>query len=93
MSKELVLKWSIPETIDEKLEEEIVSLTKEEVVLTLFKKREISLGYGAELLGLSEVNFIKFLAKKKIPFTVYDQEDWKQDTKAVNAMKRFKWGA
>lgn len=86
MGKELVLKWPIPEIVDKELENEIVKLTKEEVVLGLFKKGKISLGYGAKLLGISLADFMGFLKEKKIPFTHYTEEDWSQDKKAVKEM-------
>lgn len=90
MSKELVLKWSIPDTTDESLEKEIVNLTKEGVVLRLFKEGKISSGYGAELLGLALSDFMEFLKRKKTPFTFYSKEDWEQDKKAVEKMMKAK---
>lgn len=90
MGRELVLKWPIPETVDEKLEKEIVNLSKEEVVLTLFKKGKISSGYGAELLGLSMADFMDLLKEKGIPFTSYTEKEWRQDKKAVEEMMKSK---
>ena len=93
MSRELVLKWPIPETVDRELEKEIVHLTKEEVVLRLFKEGKISSEYGAELLGVSLADFLEFIKERGIPFTHYTKEDWEQDKKAVEEMKKFgKWG-
>lgn len=89
MGRELVLTWPIPETVDKELEKEIVSLTKEEVVLRLFRERKISSGYSAELLGLSLADFLNFLKEKGIPFTHYTEEDWKQDKKAVKEMMKL----
>jgi len=88
MRRELVLKWPIPETVDKELEKEIVDLTKEEVVLRLFKEGKISSGYGAKLLGMSLADFQDFLKEKEIPFTHYTEEDWKQDKKAIKEIMR-----
>ncbi len=90
MSKELILKWAIPDTTDKRLEREIVNLTKEEVVLRLFKEGKISLGYGAELLENSLSDFIEFLKRKKVPFTSYTNEDWERDKRAVKEMMKIK---
>ncbi|OGW13821.1 MAG: hypothetical protein A2035_07945 [Nitrospirae bacterium GWA2_42_11] len=89
MSRELVLKWPIPETVDKELEKEIVSLTKEEVVLKLFKDGKISLGYGAKLLGVSLADFMEVLKERSIPFTHYTKEDWKQDKKAADELMKL----
>ena len=89
MSRELVLKWPIPETVDRELEKEIVNLTKEEVVLRLFKEGKISSGYGAELLGESLTDFMELIKKRGIPFAHYAKEDWEQDKKTVEEMKKF----
>lgn len=88
MGRVLVLKWPIPETVDKELEMEIVNLTKEEVVLRLFKEGKISSGYGAELLGFSLAGFQDLLKAKGIPFTQYTEEDWEQDKKAVAKMMK-----
>lgn len=92
MSRELVLKWPIPETVDRELEKEIVHLTKEEVVLRLFKEGKISSEYGAELLGMSLAEFLEFIKERGIPLTHYTKEDWEQDKKAVEEMKKFRKG-
>lgn len=88
MGRELVLKWPIPETVNQELEKEIVSLTKEGVVIRLFKEGKISSGYGAELLGLSLADFQDFLKAKGISFTQYTEEDWEQNKKAVAKMMK-----
>ncbi len=88
MGRELVLKWPIPETVDKELEKKIVNLTKEEVVLRLFREEKISSGYGAKLLGLSLAGFQDFLKERGVPFTRYTEEDRKQDEKAVKEMMR-----
>ena len=90
MSRELVLKWPIPKTVDKKLEKKIIDLTKEEVVLRLFKEEKISSGYGAKLLGISLADFLTLLKEKGIPFTQYTQEDWEKDKKAVDEMRKAK---
>jgi len=89
MSRELILKWPIPETVDRELEKEIVHLTKEEVALRLFKEGKISSGYGAELLGVSLANFLELIQERGIPLTHYTKEDWEQDKKAVEKMKKL----
>jgi len=89
MSRELVLKWPIPETVDRELEKEIVNLTKEEVVLRLFKEGKISSEYGAELLGESLADFLELIKERGIPFAHYTKEDWEQDKKTVEEMKKF----
>ena len=88
MSRELVLKWVIPETTDEGLEKEIVTSTKEEVVLRLFKKGRISSGYAAELLEVGLSDFMELLKRKNVPLTSYTSEDWEQDKKAVKEMMK-----
>ena len=87
MSRELVLKWPIPETVDIELEKEIVNLTKEEVVLRLFKEGKILSGYGAELLGESLADFLELIKERGIPFAHYTKEDWEQDKKADQYLK------
>ena len=88
MSRELVLKWPIPETVDKELEKEIVHLTKEEVVLRLFKEEKISSEYGAELLEMSLAEFIELIKEKGIPLTHYTREEWDRDKKAVDEMMK-----
>ncbi|MBI5374194.1 MAG: UPF0175 family protein [Candidatus Schekmanbacteria bacterium] len=86
MARQLILKWDIPPTVGKQLEKEIVSRTKEEVVLNLFKEKKLSLGSGAALLGLSTAGFMELLHEKGIPFTHYTEAEWKQDKRAVQSM-------
>ena len=89
MSRQLVIKWPIPATVNKKLEKEIVNLTKEEVVLKLFKKKKISSGTSASLLGLSLAEFMEVLKKNGIPFANYTEKDWREDKKAVREMAKL----
>ena len=73
-------------------EKEIVNLTKEEVVFRLFKEGKISSGYGAELLGVGLADFLELIKERRIPLTHYTKEDWEQDKKAVDEMKKFAKG-
>ena len=88
MSRELVLRWLIPETVDEELEREIVNLTKEEVVLNLFKEKKISSGYGAELLGITKRDFWEFLHKKGILFFDYSKEELENELEALTESEK-----
>ena len=88
MGRELVLRWLIPETVDEKLEREIVNLTKEEVVLRLFKEKKISSGYGAELLGITKRDFWELLHKRRIPLFDYPKEELEKELEALAELKK-----
>lgn len=88
MGRELVFRWPIPDTVDKELEEEIVHLTKEEVVLRLFKEGKISSGFGAELLGIAKRDFLAFLHKKGIPFFNYSKEELDKELEAVAELKK-----
>lgn len=88
MSRELVLRWLIPEAIDEELEREIVNLTKEEVVLNLFKEKKISSGYGAELLAMPKKDFWALLHKKGIPLFDYPKEELEKELEALTELEK-----
>ncbi len=73
-------------TVTIELERELVELfyplhlrpedvVKEVVVLELYRRREISSGKAAELLGMERFEFVRYAARLGIPFFDMDEEE------------------
>ena len=74
MSRKFVLELEFPEDVSEKdLEDaEIKKKSKEAVVLELLRKKKISQGKAAEILGITREELFDLMAKYDIP--VFDVE-------------------
>lgn len=69
---------------------EVAKKGKEAMVLELFKRRKISSGYAADLLGLCLGDFMELLKQKEIPFAHYTKKDLKKDLEAITNYKKRK---
>ncbi len=59
---------------------------KELIAFELFRERLISLGKGAELLGLSNVEFIQFLARHSIDYFTESPEELVAEVAALEQL-------
>ena len=58
-----------------------------EIAVYLFKEEVVTLGRGAKLAGVSQAQFMKELALRKIPLH-YDVEDFEQDLETLKTLWR-----
>ncbi|MGQ9627378.1 MAG: UPF0175 family protein [Anaerolineae bacterium] len=83
--------------IEVKLEREILELLhpvhgrpedalKEYVVLELYRRREISSGKAAELLGMERFEFVRYASRLGIPFFEMDERELAEE---VERAERF----
>jgi predicted HTH domain antitoxin len=56
----------------------------QEIVLLLFQQDKLSLGKASHLLGISQMEFQKLLASRKICLH-YDVEEFREDIKSLQA--------
>ena len=88
MSKVLV-EIELPDAVsgtplEEKLRKVLSRQALEQAVATLYQKREISTETGANLLGVSLSEFIKFLGEKKVSIFDFDESEWQEELQIVN---------
>jgi predicted HTH domain antitoxin len=81
------------------LDEDLVTVLREEnesvpraalesIVMDLYRRAVISGGKGAQLLGLSRLEFIHRAADFGIPYFNWDEEDWETELKFVRKYSR-----
>ena len=61
-------------------------VAQEMIVLELFRRRRISSGRAAELLGMSKRAFIQFAAELGIPFFDLSDDEWEHELRASRAL-------
>ena len=61
--------------------------TKEALVLELFREGQISAGKGAEILGLTKIQFIDLLARRGIPYLDMEPGELAEDVAAAEAAR------
>jgi predicted HTH domain antitoxin len=57
------------------------------VVVELYRRGAISLGKGADLLGMPLVEFIQFTGSLGIPYLNWTEEDWEVERQAIGEMR------
>lgn len=83
-------------TVTVELERELVNLfhhvhgrpedkVKEYLVLELYRRREISSGKAAELLGMERAEFIRYASRLGIPFLDMDESELQEEIKWVRS--------
>jgi predicted HTH domain antitoxin len=84
------LEWTVPETLfDEKFQkEDLLSLVKEQSVLELFRRRKVSAGYAAQLLGMAKQDFLDLVSSRKMPIISRTSSERKRHAKAVKEVLR-----
>jgi predicted HTH domain antitoxin len=60
-------------------QDEAASCLKQLALIELFRRGEISSGYGAELLGITRWDFIKLLGEHGVPYVDMTTEELEQD--------------
>jgi len=58
---------------------------REVVMVDLFRRREVSSGYAARVLGITRRDFLDLLTRYQVPYFNYTEEDLKQEFEAVEA--------
>lgn len=58
----------------------------ERVVLSLVQEGEISIRYGADLLGFSYHEMLDFMGKHNVPVMNYSAEDFREEVKALDKL-------
>ena len=83
MPRKFVLELEFPEDVSEKdLEDvEIKKKSKEVVVLELLRKKKISQGKAAEILGITRDELFDLMAKYDVPLFDVDKEELKRELK------------
>jgi predicted HTH domain antitoxin len=56
---------------------------KEYLVLELYRRREISSGKAAELLGMQKFEFVRYASRVGIPYLDMDQQELEDEIKAA----------
>jgi hypothetical protein len=64
--------------------EEIKRHALEMIVLELYRRRELSSGRAAELLGLDRFAFIRWSGSLGIPFLDMTSEEWQEELRVIN---------
>ena len=67
---------------------EAAEAIKEFSVLGLYLEHRISAGKAAELLGIQEREFIRFLARRGIPYLDYSREELVEEFRTVDIETR-----
>ena len=83
MPRKFVLELEFPEDVSEKdLEDvEIKKKSKEVVVLELLRKKKMSQGKAAEILGITRDELFDLMAKYDVPVFDVDKEELKRELK------------
>lgn len=58
-------------------------ISKEQVVLRLYRESQISTGRGARLLGMSIYDFIQFLSRHQVSIFNYEEGELEADANAA----------
>ena len=66
-------------------EEPIDRLTRESIVLELYRRGTISSGRAALLLGMPRIEFIKYSGQRGIPYIAMTEEEWEAERARVDA--------
>ena len=64
----------------------LTSLVKELSVLELYRRRQVSSGKAAELLGMDRFEFIRHAAREGISFLDLAEEEWDAELERVSAL-------
>ncbi len=88
MSKVLI-EIDVPDAVlgtplEKKLRQVLSRQALEQAVATLYKNREISTETGANLLGISLAEFIKFLGEKEVSIFDFDENEWQEEIRNFN---------
>jgi predicted HTH domain antitoxin len=75
------------ELIDKKLEQELVSLAKEDIVLRLFEERRIAGGVAARLLKVTRRKFMELCERRGVALTEYTAEDLGEDLAVMDRLR------
>ena len=87
--------WSTMRTLTLEVHEDLLTILRETnpndnseraaleaIVLELYRRRNISSGKAAELLGMKRVDFIAYSGELGIPFFDYSAEQWQAEIRA-----------
>ncbi len=86
-----VIRLSVPEAVTEFLgdsPEQIQRRALEIIVLEFYRRRELSSGRAAELLGLDRFAFIRWSGELGIPYIDMTPEEWQQQLRTLESMDR-----
>lgn len=67
-------------------DESVDRIAQEMIVLELYRRRTISSGRAAELLGMSKRAFIAFAAELGIPVFAFSAAEWEHERLASRAL-------
>jgi predicted HTH domain antitoxin len=88
---------SMMQTVTLELEDDLVALlqqadqpiprvAKEMIVLELYRRRVISSGKAASLLGMDRFEFVRHASHLGIPFFDMTDEEWKREMKVIETL-------
>ena len=85
----LAFEFEVPDgAVDKSTEAELVRSVKEQTVLKLYSEQRVTTGEAAEMLGVSNIEFLDVLRRTGVGFLVeLDQEDFDQLKRAREAGK------
>lgn len=55
-------------------------------VLDLYRRRQISVGRAAEILGLDQLSFIRWSGALGVPFFDMTPEEWQRELRTIESM-------
>ncbi|MBM4046904.1 MAG: UPF0175 family protein [Planctomycetes bacterium] len=58
---------------------------KEYLILELYRRREVSSGRAAELLGMHRLEFIRYASRLGIPYVDLDEQELMQDVSSARS--------
>ena len=70
------------------LEQPVERAARELMVLELYRRREISSGKAARLLGMGRFDFIRYSGELGIPFIDMTEEEWQAELRAIEETVR-----
>ena len=70
------------------LDQPVERAARELMVMELYRRREISSGKAARLLGMGRYDFIRYSGELGIPFIDMTEAEWRQEMKVVEDLVR-----
>lgn len=87
MAVRLHLDWELPDgALEEPFRTDLVEAIRREAALRLFAGGKISSGYGAQMIGISRLEFIDLLRERAIPPFSYAEGELERELAAYDRL-------
>jgi predicted HTH domain antitoxin len=67
-------------------EQPLEQITREALVLRLYRQRKISSGKAAQLLGMPRLTFIQHAARQGVPYFDMTKDEWEAEKAAAKSL-------